>query len=346
MPTYKVLGIYSFSENLKSIVIDDSVCLKKEVYNMISKNAIGVYTMDNKKLGYLPIENSDETLYFKNSYKISKIMLHQEYPLLEIVRYYPTTNYLDNVEFPLIKKLKYKFKDEKLDKNLEKKILGLYKYLKTQKKVVKNIIVTYKDENYINIIIETSKSIEKYNTVTFEYFKNNLEKYEEFVEYELIDNTFFRDFLFHRLECYIEQNYEPVDSIHEHNSNNLISHKSDIIHEPIKDINLDDLILYIRYKIDQSLQIGGVTMKTDPISYPSVHKYIFMDDIITTYNLQIGKLYYDHKKLIYSYINFISDDLLFEIGSTDNIITKALLCDKKKVIVYNPKLGNLSHYNL
>jgi hypothetical protein len=332
MPTYKVLGIYSFSENLKSINIDDSVYLKKEIYNMISKNAIGVYTMDNKKLGYLPIENSDETLYFKNSYKISTIMLNQEYPLLEIVRYYPTTNYLENVEFPLIKKLKYKFKNEKLDNNMEKKILGLYKYLKTQKVIAKNIIVTYKDDNFINIIIETSKGVEKYNTVTFEYFKNNSEKYEEFVEYELLDNAFFRDFLFHRLECYIEQNYASVgDSILD--SINLTAHKSDIIHEPEKNINLDDLILYIRYKIDSL--------------YPSIHKYTFIDKVIETYNLQIGKLYYDHKKLIYSYINFISDDLLFEIGfNNNNIITKALLCNKKNVIVYNPKLGSLSHYQL
>ena len=49
MPCYKILGIYSFADNLKLVKIDDSVLLKKEYYNVKSKNAIGVYTQDNKK---------------------------------------------------------------------------------------------------------------------------------------------------------------------------------------------------------------------------------------------------------------------------------------------------------
>jgi len=101
MPIYKILGIYSFAENIKDIKLNDSVILKNEKYNIKSKNAIGVYTIDNKKIGYISNENELD----KSTYKISKMALSQEYPLIEIKKDYPQINYLDNVEYPYEKKI-------------------------------------------------------------------------------------------------------------------------------------------------------------------------------------------------------------------------------------------------
>ena len=80
------------------------------LYNIKSKNAIGVYVKNIKKIGYLPVENNDELLNFKNSYKISKLQLNQEYPIVEISRYYNNINYISNYEFDYIKKIKYDYK--------------------------------------------------------------------------------------------------------------------------------------------------------------------------------------------------------------------------------------------
>jgi hypothetical protein len=84
MPSYKILGIYSFSENIKQINLNDKVILKKEIKNMKSDNAIGIYTLENKKLGYLPVEKNEELLNHKNSYKISTLLLHLQNPIIEI----------------------------------------------------------------------------------------------------------------------------------------------------------------------------------------------------------------------------------------------------------------------
>ena len=110
MPSYKLLGIYSFADTLKKIHINDQVILKSEKFNIKSKNAIGVYTIDDKKLGYLPVENQTEITSFDNAYKISNLVLNKEYPLVEISRFYPKNSCLENVEYPYEKKIKYEYK--------------------------------------------------------------------------------------------------------------------------------------------------------------------------------------------------------------------------------------------
>ena len=99
MPTYKILGIYSFTKNLIEASLNDPVILKHEKYNIKSKNAIGVYIKNDKKIGYLPIENNSELLNFKNSYKINKLQLNQDYALVEINRCYSNINTLENYSY-------------------------------------------------------------------------------------------------------------------------------------------------------------------------------------------------------------------------------------------------------
>jgi len=342
MPNYKILGIYSYADNLKKVKINDSVILKNEKFNIKSENAIGVYTIDNKKLGYLPIEKSLETQYFKNSYQISKISLNSDYPILEINRYYSPIGYIENVEYPYIKEIKYEMKLVKPHEKTEKALIGLINYFKTKKIKIKKLGITYQDEFYINIIIETSKGRDFYYTVTNEYFNLNSDKYDELFENELIDNTFYRDFLFHRLECYFESNYERIEhNIYNFSIDNI---KTNIIHE---ETNIDSLkaILYLRYLIDNNDEY--IIKKYNIIDTNIINKIKIIYDLYL--NINLGKFYYDHNLKLYEYIKFLSDDYLIDIVDLDeknnyqekinNIIMKAKLCCKDNICVYNPSKG-------
>jgi hypothetical protein len=77
--------------------------------------------------------------------------LNKEYPLVEISRYYPENNYLDNVEYPFEKKIKYEYVLVNISKELQKSVIGLEKYLGTKRIKVKKSAVIYFDENYINV---------------------------------------------------------------------------------------------------------------------------------------------------------------------------------------------------
>lgn len=350
MPSYKILGIYSFAENLKRMQINDQVLLKKEDYNIKSKNAIGVYTMDNKKLGYLPVENYDEIKNFNLSYKISNLTLNQEYPLLEISRYYPKINYLENIEYPYEKEIKYEYKLVKISKELEKSIFSLEKYLYTKKLKVKRTAVIYVDENFINILIEIAKGIQQFQTVTLKYYKENNEKYEELYENNLIDNFFYRDLLIYRLECYFESNYESILSYPEITNIFLLKYiptiKVTSIHEPINlGSKIDNIILiklYLRYLLtNDNYYLLKYVNKID-------NKIVnILNSFISTYNLELGKFTYDHTLKIYDYIDFTNINTVFIISSEfkTNYLYTAYLTNKKNIIIYNPIDSTLLEIN-
>jgi len=335
MPSYKILGIYSFAENIKKMQINDQVLLKKEEYNIKSKNAIGVYSIDNRKLGYLPVENYDEIRNFNLAYKISKLDLHQEYPLLEISRYYLKINSLENVEYPYEKKIKYKYKLAPVSKELEQSILSLEKYLYTKRIKVKRTAVIYVDDNFINILIETSKGIQQFQCVTIKYYKDNIEKYEELYENSLIDNFFYRDLLIYRLECYFESNYQAILDYPEITNKLLLKYiptiKITTLHEPIND-NIDNIKIYLR---------GNHSELLDQLSINILKKFT---DI---YKLELGKFTYDHTLKIYEYIDFINIDTVFIISSEfkTNYLYTAYLTNKKNIIIYNPNEGIILEIN-
>jgi len=347
MPQYKILGLQSYADNLKNIKIKDPVILQNEKYNIKSKNAVGVYTIDNKKIGYLSIDKSLDTEKYKNSYTISKILLNLEHPIVEINRYYPSVGYIKNVEYPYIKKIKYNRTIIKPSQKTEKSLIGLINYFKTKKKKIQKIGITFEDNHYINIIILISKNIEEYYTVTNEYYTLYSDKFDELYENELIDNIFYRDFLCHRLECYFERNYNQIDT----NTYNF-EYNIDIIsiHE---ETNIDSLkaILYLRYLIDNDDTY--IIKKYNTIDNNVINKLTLIFNLYP--NIQLGNFYYDHNLKIYAYINFVNDDHLIDIldnvdiNTNDNIydnnnkicntIMKGQLCEKKYIIIYNPIKG-------
>lgn len=353
MPNYKVLGIYSFAENWKTVNLNDSVILKKDVLNIKSKNAIAVYSLNNKKLGYLPTESQSEIKNFNNSYKITKLLLNQDNPLCEISRYYTLLNYISNIEYPYEKKLKYKYKLVSLTPEISKAVVNLEKYLLTKKIKVKRTAIIYFDDNYINILIEISKGFEQFECITLKYFKDNNDKFEEFEEYGLIDNIFFRELLFYRLECYIEKKYTNIlDYNHIENKNELFFEK---ILDPLENPNNIDLFLftklYLRYLITKNnyylLKFFNINDNLEITLEENIPNYNILDIFFDKYNLQLGSLYYDHKLKIYDYIDFITTDTIFIIESKfiDKYLYTCYLTNKPNIIVYNPEYGNIEYIN-
>jgi hypothetical protein len=365
MPTYKVIGIYSFAENLKNVKLYDHVILKSEKFNIQSKNAIGIYSLDNNKLGYLPIESKNEIKSFNDAYKISKLILNQDYPLLEISRYYSPINYFENIEYPFEKKIKYEYKLVNISKDVENAVTRLTNYLKTKKIKVKRSAVIYVDDNFINILIEIAKGFEQFETVTIKYFKDNLQKYEEICENGLIDNIFFRELMIYRIESYFEKNYLSILDYPVITNINLLklipTITEIIIHDPLeiqyKKVDIFLLIkLYFRYLLTNNdyyllkyINIYLLTMTTDLIDgiKQIINNFEILDNILKEYNLKIGNFYYDHQKKIFEYIDFINEDTVFIIdsGFKTNHLYTAYLTSKENIIIYNPIEGNIYKIN-
>jgi hypothetical protein len=365
MPTYKLLGIFSFADNLKKININDTVILKNEKYNIKSKSAIGVYTLDNNKIGYLPIENQDEINNFNDAYKISNLILNKEYPVVEISRFYSQNNYLDNIEYQFEKKIKYEYVLTNISIELQQSVIKLEKYLLTKKIKVKKSAVIYYDDNYINILIEISKGIEQFECITLKYFKENIDKYEELYENKLIENTIFRELLFYRLECYFEKNYKSSLKLPEITNINLLKYINNIIEDQIHDTlelnykKIDNILLiklYLRYLFhNNSEYILKYINNLINIKYDDVEKaikkiipnYKLIKNQIENYNLVCGKFTYHHKYEMYEYIDFTNESTVFIISEEFkiNYLYNALLTNKNNIIIYNPILGSIIKIN-
>jgi len=354
MPTYKILGIYSFADNLKETTLHEPVILKHEKYNIKSKNAIGVYVKNNKKIGYLPIENNDELLNFKNSYKISKLQLNQDYPIVEIIRYYSNINIIENYEFSYIKKIKYDYNLIEVTNDLIIPLKNVINNLKHKKICVKRIALTHLDDNFINLSIETSKGIETFYTITYKYFKENQEKYEELLEFNLIDHVFFKELFFHRPEKYIETNYKNILKYNFNEKHQFIKTTN---YEKINKLNCNiDIIyftkLYIYCIINNDFNyINKYLNKFTKIKYDdaeNIENSIIINNIIETYKLKLGNFFYDHDNKFYSEIDFINDDLIFIISEEvcNNYVLNLYLTNKKNLIIYNPIEGTINILSL
>jgi hypothetical protein len=338
MPSYKVLGIYSFSNNLVEVKLNDSVILKKEFNNIKSKNAIGIYTKENKKIGYLPIEDKTQIEKFKDAYKVSKLILNKDYPQVEISRdYQETRNY--NCEFPWEKKLKYKIKVISINDSLERSLNGLIKYLGTKRIKIKRALISYLDENYINLSLETSKGIQTFYTVTNDYYLKNLDYYEELFEFKLSDNIFFRDLMIYRIENYYESNYRNIIDF-EVNCDIDLNIQEKIVHNKLnlpEDINICEYVnLYFNslFKKEKYLE--------KEYNLEDLRRYY------KTLNLEKGSFYYNHKYKIYSWIEWFNNNIIYIITNSvsKSYLINLYLVNMKNIILYNPEMGKEIHISL
>ena len=353
MPIYKILGIYSFSNTLREACINEPVILKHEKYNIKSKNAIGVYIHDNKKIGYLPVENNSELLNFKNAYKLTKLQLNQDHPLVEISRCYNTINKLDNYEFTFIKEIKYEYLLIDPPKNLMIPIKTLINKIKKQRINIKRIAITYLDSDYVNVTIETPTGIETFYTITYEFFNNNIEKYNELYEYNLIEHIFYKDLIFHRPEKYFIINYHNILETNIVDCNFIEIKISDSLvklNEKINEIYFTKLYLYCKILNDFDFVIKYLNTfkKKKYVNLDILDKTIQNINVLInfyeTYELTLGGFYYDHTNKTYSEIEFINEDSVIIISDTlnNNYKLTCELANKKNLLIYNPINGTLN----
>ena len=353
MPSYKILGIYSFANTLQEACIDDPVTLKHEKFNIKSKNAIGVYIKNNKKIGYLPVENNNELLNFKNAYKLTKLQLNQEHPIVEISRCYKTINKLDNYEFEFVKKIKYEYLLIDPPKYLLTPINTLINTFKQRRINIKRIAITYLDTNYINITIETPKGIETFFTVTYNFFNDNIEKYEEIYEYNLIEHIFYKDLIFHRPEKYFITNYHNILELENINCNFLelqICDPLSTLNDKINEIYFTKLYLYSKIINNFDFVIKYlnqfVKRKCDDLDIlqRTIENINVLNNFYETYELQIGGFYYNHNNKSYFEIDFINDDSVIIISDeiNNNFSLTCELANKQKLIIFNPLNGTIN----
>ena len=200
MLKFQVEGIKSFCDNISDIKINDPVKLKLNSKNKISNKAIGIYTLNNKKIGYAPFQYSEN---INLNFKIINIFLSKHEIIIGAE--YNEINYLDiitlndSIQLPITDELK---KDLKLLK------------LKLEKLnyEIKNIDILYYDENFIDINIKTQDKDIIIYTITRKYYDDNILKYNEFYDNTLISYCIFVPFFIHRLEEYIKNNYKLIYS--------------------------------------------------------------------------------------------------------------------------------------
>lgn len=360
MPSYKIVGIYSFAKNLLDIKLNDPVVLKKEVNNIKSKDAIGVYFNNEKKIGYLPIENKSELNKFNNSYKISKLVLNKEYPVVEISRTYDNTTILPDCEFPWEKKLKYRLQIINLKSDLEKSLNALIKYLGSKRIKIKKALITFTNDDYTNLVLETAKGIQTFYTTTYNYFSKHSDYYDELLELNLIDNAFYKDLMFYRIENYYESNYKNIMDLNVDIDIDLeINEKQ--VHEPLvvnkkETENNKKETENNKQEINEIINIYWYCLYKNDMTYihnyqETLKKINNLDETKKYFNsleLKRGNFYYDHKYQIYSWIEWLTEDKVFMITSdiSKSNLINLYLAQKKEIILYNPLEGKEIHIKL
>ena len=202
---FQIEGVKSFIDNLKEIKLNDKVFLKRNMNNSISKEAIGIYLINKKKIGYAPFIYSQH-IHLDLEYNIININLSKKEIIIGCS--YQETNYFeilkpDNSNINI---------DEQHDLQLFKKkleIMGLN---------ISTINVLYADDYFIDIKIISNNISNIYYTVTKKYYDNYLIKYTEFFDHKLIKYNVYRPFFTHRLEEYIIKSYTFCNT---HKNNNM-----------------------------------------------------------------------------------------------------------------------------
>jgi hypothetical protein len=196
----QINGIYTYVDNVKTLKIGDKIKLIPNPNNKISTHAIGAYTLDNKKIGYVPFKvfQIDINLI----YTVSKISLNQKNPLLLI-----SINF-NNSNFILI--------DNKPDLSMKiynDDVSHFKQFLSRNNHDIQDIYISYMDDNYIDLTIKSDNKETIFNTVSKQYYESNIFKYDEFYNYKLTTSCIYQPFLIHSLDSYIIKNYNYIDKI-------------------------------------------------------------------------------------------------------------------------------------
>jgi hypothetical protein len=289
-------GTFTYSDNVKQLKLGDTIKLLPNINNRINSEAIGAYTVDNKKIGYIPFTKNQVDI--KSKYKVSKIQLLQNNPLLVISREINSCNII---------KIEYNDKSMSINNDVIQELKRFHKYLEKDGHNIKLIKILYLDLNFINILIKTENEEIIFYTVTKKYYDEHIFIYDEFYNLGLIPKNIYQPFQIHRLEEYIKKKYRPIDKL-----KNYKSKINDIMDD------LLDLSSYDKSEIDLS------NYKKDGLCYNHTLKtYCYID-------------YYDENDVLFEIEEFNKknlQDIILRLIITDksniNIICGKILYKKK-----------------
>jgi hypothetical protein len=338
MQSIQIDGTFTYIDTVKTVKLGETVKLIKNPNNRINKEAIGVYTQDGKKLGYVPFKSSQ--LDITESFYISKINLTKDNLQLLISRKYPVAGDSNIIRKTLVgKQISDNFPEnfiqdlKKFEKNLEKSGVKFNR-----------IVPIYYDMNYITIMIETlddnNEKVKNYfYLVTKEYYDNNIFKYDEFFELGLMARNIYIPFQTHRLETYIEKNYKPIKvNSRTKADTHMTETKIDKIFKS-KTIEDEDMIR----DIIQS-EIMGTTVSED-------YSINLLPLLELFPNLKVGGICYNNAMKKYCYIDMYCDDMIIELifdkpkagfaTKINEMNCKLEIANKSTFVMINPIAGIL-----
>lgn len=211
MQSIQIDGTFTYASNIKNLKIGDQIKLIPNPSNRLNSEAIGAYTFNGNKIGYVPFKSNQ--IDMKAKYTVTKINLNQENPILLISRQFEHTNFIQS-EPKFIKEVKYSNEGLTIQ-NLELKndLKHFATYLKKSSNDITELKITYQDSNYINLLVKTLTDKIIFWTVTKKYYEENIFKYDEFYKFKLIPKCIYQQFQIHRLEDYLEKKYKPIDKL-------------------------------------------------------------------------------------------------------------------------------------
>lgn len=345
MQIIQLTGTLTFSNNIKNLKIYDDVKLKRNPTNKISSDAIGAYTLDGLKIGYIPFKESQ--INIKSKYTISKINLLFHPPLILISCEFDSINFIQ-IEPECISDLR---NNDTLEINNDIKLFK--KYLQVSNIEINNIGISYQDNNYINLIIDDNI----FYTVTKKYYEENIFKYDEFYKLKLIPKCIFQQFQIHRLEIYLKQKYKSIDSLLikkiKYDNFEFIQTKTDLLNTIIfnnlsKEQENNIIKLIIQYNIEQNEYYNPEFYYNLITGLKTEIKYNLENFKNNFNNLKIGGLCYNHDYKKYCYIDLYDDNNIIDISTKcinkeyiKELLIKLIISKKNIINIYNPITGIL-----
>jgi len=342
MQSIQIDGTFTYIDTVKTVKLGDLVKLIKNPNNRINKEAVGVYTMDGKKLGYIPFKSSQ--LDITESFYISKISLTKDNLQLLISRKYPAAGDSNIIQIePEIfrKSLVSKQISTLFPENFSQDLKRFQKNLEKSGVKFNRIVPIYYDTNYITIMIETlddknEKTKNYFYLVTKEYYDNNVFKYDEFFELGLMARNIYIPFQIHRLEIYIEKNYKPIKV------NSRTKADIDMTETKIERI-------FKTKTIDDEDMIRAI-IQSEIMGNPISEEYsINLLPLLELFpNLKAGGICYNTTMKKYCYIDMYCDDMIIELifdkptnSKLNEMNYKLEIANKTTFAMINPIAGIL-----
>ena len=354
MQSIQIDGTFSFANNIKSLKIGDIVKLIPNPNNKLTKEAIGVYTLQGLKIGYVGFKINQIDINAK--YTISKINLNQHNPLLLITMKFNNINCIEL--YPNI------VSDPVMINELFDDLKHFSKYLQRNNNNITKLEIVLADENFINLLIELEGETTIFKTVTKKYYEENIFKYDEFYNFGLMPKSIYQQFQVHRLDVYIQNNYKSIDTLLKATKfkfNNLnkkglfdiFAWEDDIKNFGFNEIQSSNLILFNDESLDLKLILLQIQYNINLNKYynsSTSFETINIDAIKNLFpDLKTGGMFYNHETRLYCIIDLYNDTSIIDILLDDEIsqelfvklLIKLVISNKQIINLYNPIKGTI-----